>query len=174
MKVPAKYGGGSMDFWMFDVGGQRGERRKWLSVMAHFVSKTSAFWFVSPMIHYSVIKHYLTNIMELSPSVEASSCTATQELPNILWNMEVHYCVCKSPPAVPILNQINPISTTQFYLSMNYLILFTHLHLGVPSGCCPSGFSTNILYTFLGSRICATCPVHSILFDFVIIIMLYE
>jgi guanine nucleotide-binding protein subunit alpha len=57
MKVPAKYGGGSMEFWMFDVGGQRGERRKWLPVMVHFVSKISAFYFLSPTVHYSVIKN---------------------------------------------------------------------------------------------------------------------
>ncbi|XP_074600494.1 guanine nucleotide-binding protein G(s) subunit alpha-like [Brevipalpus obovatus] len=32
VKVPTKYGGGNQVFWMFDVGGQRGERRKWIQV----------------------------------------------------------------------------------------------------------------------------------------------
>ncbi|XP_064105886.1 guanine nucleotide-binding protein G(s) subunit alpha-like [Macrobrachium nipponense] len=32
VKVPRKYGGGSLNFWVFDVGGQRGERKKWIQV----------------------------------------------------------------------------------------------------------------------------------------------
>lgn len=32
--IPKKYGGGMAEFWMFDVGGQRGERKKWIKVFA--------------------------------------------------------------------------------------------------------------------------------------------
>ncbi|KAI1289506.1 Guanine nucleotide-binding protein G(s) subunit alpha [Halotydeus destructor] len=32
VQIPSKYGGKSQAFWMFDVGGQRGERRKWIQV----------------------------------------------------------------------------------------------------------------------------------------------
>jgi hypothetical protein len=31
--------------------------------------------------------------MELSPSWDATSCAAAQELPNIVWNQKVHYRV---------------------------------------------------------------------------------
>jgi hypothetical protein len=59
--------------------------------------------------------------MELSLSREAASCEATQEIPSILWNTKVHYCVHKSPPLVPIRNRFNPVHTIQSYLSKSHL-----------------------------------------------------
>jgi hypothetical protein len=47
--------------------------------------------------------------MELSPSWEANSFSATQEIPRILLNMKVYYRVQKSPSPLPILSQTDPV-----------------------------------------------------------------
>jgi hypothetical protein len=64
-----------------------------------------------PTLHY----RDTINSSELSPW-EITSYAANQEF-HILWNPNVHYSGHKSPPMVPILNQINLVHATPSYFS---------------------------------------------------------
>jgi hypothetical protein len=59
--------------------------------------------------------------MELSPSQEAVSFAATEELTSVLWNPKVHYHIHKNLLLLPILSQINPVHTTP--ISLNKILL---------------------------------------------------
>jgi hypothetical protein len=78
------------------------------------------------LITYLLI-YLLTYSMEQSPSWEANWFSASQEIPQILWNPKVHYCNHKCLQPVHILSQLYPVHTpTSHFLKI-------HLNIILPS-----------------------------------------
>jgi hypothetical protein len=61
--------------------------------------------------------------MEQTPSWEATSFSASQQIPRILWNPEVHYSIHKSPLPVPIVSHLNPVHAPSHFLKVHFNII---------------------------------------------------
>jgi len=72
--------------------------------------------------------------MELSPSREANSHSASQQVPHLLWNRKIHYRIHESTPLVFVLSQTSPFHTSPPY--------FTKIHFNI---ICPSNPSSSEL-----------------------------
>ena len=111
--------------------------------------------------------HLLTYSKVHSHSWEDPQFSASQEIPQILWNLKVHYCVYKCSPPVPILSQTNPVHTpTSHCLSIHFNITLPSMP-GSSKFFFPSGYPINTLHAPFLSPICAICPAHLILLDLI-------
>jgi hypothetical protein len=63
-------------------------------------------------------KKNLINFMELSPPWQANSSSDIYEIPNILWNLKVHYPVRKSLPLVSLSlsSQMNRVHSPTLFI----------------------------------------------------------
>jgi len=90
--------------------------------------------------------------------------SASQEIPHILWNSNVHDRIHNSPPPVPVLSHINPVNVSLPFLNIHF-VLSSHLLLGLPSGLFHLDVPTKSLYAPLLSTSRAICPTHLFLLD---------
>jgi len=100
----------------------------------------------------------------LSPWSRVTEKSVSQSKCSVPLVPGVHYCIHRSWPLDLVLSQMNSV-----HALTTYFLLCSHVYLGLPSGLFCSCFLTKILYTFLISPMCATCPVHLILLDMITI-----
>jgi len=84
------------------------------------------------VLHWIFLTHYknnrglLTYSMDHSPSWEANQFSVSQEIPCILWNLNAHYHIYKSPQPVPLLTSIQCMPPSNF-LKIHFNIILSYM-----------------------------------------------
>jgi hypothetical protein len=85
----------------------------YIYILRRFLFRNTRF-FVDTFLYTKEI-HLLTHSLnEAGPFMNRS--LASQEIYRILWNPNVYYCVCKSPPVVPAVSTIRDMNYENYIL----------------------------------------------------------
>jgi hypothetical protein len=95
--------------------------------------------------------HLSTYSMEQFASWKPNGFSASQGISRILWEPKVQYLVCNGLPPVLTLSLINPVHAPHRISWRYFLILYSHLRLGVPCNLFPLDFLTKTRYAPLFS-----------------------
>ena len=106
--------------------------------------------------------------MEQNPYWEPNLFSASQEIHRILWDPKVHYRIHKRPLPVPILSQIGPVhATLSHFLKINLNVCFPSVAWGFQFVSFLQISPPEPFINFCSPPICATCPTHVFLLDFI-------
>jgi hypothetical protein len=98
------------------------------------------------------------NYMEQSPCCLANTCSASQEIPAFYGTRRFITVLTRTRHCSLSWTRWIQFTPSQHISLLFVLILSFHLRLRLRSGLFRSGFRTKILYVFLISPTCATCP----------------
>ena len=110
-------------------------------------------------------QYLLTHSTEHSPSWEANRFSASQEIPRILCDPNVHYRIHKCSPSVPILSQLDPVHTPTSHFLKIHLNIILPSTPGSSKWPLPRRFPHQTLYTPLPHTRYMPSPSHSSRFD---------
>jgi len=92
--------------------------------------------------------------LEQSPSWDANSHSASQEVSCFLWNQEVHYCVHKTPTLILIVNQMHTIHSFPPYFPKGSNIIFPFIPRSSKQSLPIRFYDQNFVWIFHFSHAC--------------------
>jgi hypothetical protein len=97
--------------------------------------------------------------MEQHPSWEANSCTVSQEITHLLWNLKVHTMFARTRHWSLSWTRWSQFTSLHSVSLRSILKLSPHVHLGIPSGHVFFRFPTKVLNMFF------VTPMHAIPYE---------